>query len=285
MNNSCNTFKFTVKKYVILKKEAKEQLNYKDELEDKIIELSLKLKNKDKELNEVVELNNLIFKKLIHNLKNPVGIAFSFSEMILEGIDNYNPEKLKSHVEIIKNSSDFSLKFLNKLAEYARYQQLELKFTFLEYDFLNFINSVIAKAEVLANKKSIHINKKLPTEVVKFKFDKNELEIAILNILNNAIRYSNENSEIGIEVTTTQSELNISVSDYGLGLEQKDFLFIFDEFCVVNTYSEDKEKCIGLGLPIAQKIVKKHGGKISIKSEISKGSTFTISLPLYGLNT
>lgn len=263
-----------------MKKESKEQLNYKDELEDKIIELSLKLKNKDKELNEVVELNNLIFKKLIHNLKNPIGIVFSFSEMILDGIDNYKPEKLKSHIEIIKNSSDFSLKFLNKLAEYARYQQTELKFTFLEYDFLSFINNVIAKAEVLANKKSIFIKKSLPAEVVKFKFDKNELELAILNILNNAIRYSNENSEIKIEVKTTKSELNINISDNGLGLEEKDFLFIFNEFSVVNTYSEDKEKCIGLGLPIAQKIVKKHRGKITVKSKISEGSIFTITLPL-----
>lgn len=279
MNYYSNTFKFTVKRYVILKKEIKELQDYTDELEEKIIELSLKLKNKNNELNEVVDLNNLIFKKLIHNLKNPVGVSFSFSEMILEGLPNYNPDKLKSHIEIIKNSAEFSLNFLNKLAEYARYQQPDLKFTFLAYNFNNFINAVIEKAEVLANKKSIRIKKHIPLAVIEFKFDKNELEIAILNILNNAIRYSKENTEIEVELILENANLIISISDNGIGLEEKDLSFIFNEFSVVNTYSEDKVKCIGLGLPIAQKIVKKHEGKISVKSEILKGSTFTISLP------
>ena len=76
-----------------------------DELEEKIIELSLKLKKRTSELNEVVELNNLIFKKLIHNLKNPVGCCFFIFRNDFGGYSrNYTPEKLEKSLEIIKNS-------------------------------------------------------------------------------------------------------------------------------------------------------------------------------------
>lgn len=279
MINSFNTVKFTVKRCVILKKDDKEQANYYNQLEEKIVELSLKLKNKNNELNEVVALNNLVFKKLIHNLKNPVGVSFSFSEMMLEGLPNYTQDKLQKHIEIIKNSSDFSLKFLNKLAEFSRYQLPDLKFIFEVYNFNEFIRAVIEKAQLNANEKHIVIRKKIPEKTIKFKFDKNELEHAILNIINNAVRYSNKNTEIEIEVIENASEIEIIVSDNGMGIDEKDIFLIFDEFYVVNTYSEDKIKCIGLGLPIAQKIIKRHGGKIAVKSELTKGSVFTISLP------
>lgn len=262
-----------------MKKDDKKQTNYNDQLEEKIVELSLKLKSKNNELNEVITLNNLIFKKLIHNLKNPVGVSFSFSEMMLEGLQNYTPDKLQKHIEIIKNSSDFSLKFLNKLAEFSRYQLPDLKFIFEVYNFNEFIDRVIEKAQLMANEKRIFINKKLPENTIKFKFDKSELEIAILNIINNAVRYSNENTAIEIEVIENTLAIEIIVSDNGLGIAEKDIFLIFDEFCVVNTYSEDKIKCIGLGLPIAQKIIKRHGGKIAVKSKLGKGSVFTISLP------
>ena len=64
-----------------------------------------------------------------------------------------------------------------------------------------------------------------------------------------------------------------------MGISEKDIPAIFNEFYVVNTYSNDKVKCIGLGLPIANKIVKKHQGKIIVESELEKGSVFTIIIP------
>jgi signal transduction histidine kinase len=64
-----------------------------------------------------------------------------------------------------------------------------------------------------------------------------------------------------------------------MGISENDISTIFNEFFVVNTYANDKSKCIGLGLPIASKIIKRHGGKIAVISEIEKGTTFTVTLP------
>jgi signal transduction histidine kinase len=274
-----NTVKFTRKKYVILKKEAKNKQNTYSELEDKIIELSLQLKGKSNELNEVIAVNNLLLKKLIHNLKNPIGVSFSFSEMILEGLPNYQPERLKNHIEIIKNSSEFSLNFLNKLAEFSRYQLPDLKFSFLTQNLSKVVQEVVDKLQLNAHKKNIKIALTLPPNDVIFNFDKDELFIAISNILNNAIRFSGENTTIAVVVENKNDNITIRVTDQGMGISENDISTIFNEFFVVNTYANDKSKCIGLGLPIASKIIKRHGGKIAVISEIEKGTTFTVTLP------
>lgn len=262
-----------------MKKEDKSQQNYYNDLEDKIIELSLNLKRKNNELNEVIDLNNLIFKKLIHNLKNPIGVSFSFSEMILEGLPNYNPDRLKSHIEIIKNSTEFSLNLLNRLADFSRYQLPDMKFIFQTQNFTKVLKEVIEKAQTLANEKEIKIISNLPEKDIFLNFDKDELSIALLNIINNAIRFSEEKSIVNIHVTEDDTSVKISVIDNGLGISEKDIPAIFNEFYVVNTYSNDKVKCIGLGLPIANKIVKKHQGKIIVESELEKGAVFTIIIP------
>ena len=226
MNNSFNTVKFTSKRYVILKKEAKTVNNYTDNLEEKVIELSLKLKGKDRQLEDVIELNNLTFKKLIHNLKNPVGVAFSFSEMILEGLQNYTPDKLERHIEIIKNSSEFSLNLLNSFAEFHRYQSTDLKLYFANQNFSKFLLEILEIAKKNANEKGIRIQTNLPEKDIEYYFDKTELAKAISNVLINAIRYSSENTTIHLNVFEDKNEINVIITDQGIGIEKEHLPFI-----------------------------------------------------------
>jgi len=279
LNNSFNTVKFTLKRYVILKKEAKMVNNYTDNLEEKVVELSLKLKGKNKELEDIIELNNLTFKKLIHNLKNPVGVSFSFSEMILEGLQNYTPDKLERHIEIIKNSSEFSLNLLNSFAEFHRYQSTDLKLYFANQNFSKVILEVLEKVKKKADEKGISIQTNLPEKDIEYYFDKTELAKAISNVLNNAIRYSSESTSVHLNIFESKNEINVIIADQGIGIEEMHLPFIFNDFFVVNTYSTDTKKCIGLGLPITKRILDIHSGKITVESQIGKGSTFTITLP------
>ena len=279
MNNSFNTVKFTLKRYVILKKDPKIVNNYTDNLEEKIVELSLRLKGKNKELEDAIELNNLTFKKLIHNLKNPVGVAFSFSEMILEGLPNYTPDKLERHIEIIKNSSEFSLNLLNSFAEFHRYQSTDLKLYFATQNFSKVLLEILENFKKKANEKGISIQTHLPKNDIEYNFDKTELTKAISNVLDNAIRYSPENTAIQISVFENKNEINVIIADQGIGIEENHLPFIFNDFFVVNTYSNDTKKCIGLGLPITKRILAMHNGTITTESQIGKGSIFTITLP------
>ena len=99
------------------------------------------------------------------------------------------------------------------------------------------------------------------------------------NVLDNAIRYSPENTAIQISVFENKNEINVIIADQGIGIEENHLPFIFNDFFVVNTYSNDTKKCIGLGLPITKRILAMHNGTITTESQIGKGSIFTITLP------
>ncbi len=260
-------------------KKEKNSDKYIPELEEKIIDLSLKLKSKSNELNAAIETNSKILGKLTHNLKNPVGVIFSFSEMMLEDLEDYSTEKLGKHLQIIKNSATFSLALLDTVSKYSMVQSPNFILKPEQINFSELINSLINEFSVKAAEKNIVLEVNIPSNDIILTLDKDEITQALNAVLNNALRYSNENSSIAITVEKLKNMVETTITDQGIGISETDLPHIFEEFYVVNTYSEDKQKCIGLGLAITKKIIEKHKGKISAKSTLEKGSSFKVILP------
>jgi len=278
LKNTNNKIIFT-KNNSILGEIDKKSKEYISELEEKIVELSLKLKSKTNELNSLNESNKKIIGKLIHNLKNPIGVIFSFSEMMLEDFQDYSSEKMEKHLQIIKNSAGFSIQLLNIIAKYSQLQSPDLELNFKRLNYIELLNTIINEFGVLAEEKKIAIKRNFTENAIFLKVDEEEISLVIRNIMSNAVRYSNENSTITITVTETNNSVETVITDEGIGISEGNLSAIFNEFYVVNTYSSDKQKCIGLGLPIARKIIQLHKGEISVKSNINKGSSFKITLP------
>lgn len=253
--------------------------SYIPKLEEKIIDLSLKLKSKSNELNETIETNSKILSKLTHNLRNPIGVVFSFSEMILEDLEDYSPDKLGKHIQIIKNSATFSLAFLDTISKYSRVSSPNYNLKTEQINYSDLVKSVVNDIKVKASEKNIILQLDLPSNDIFLTLDNDEITEALSAVLNNAIRYSNENSTIRISMEVIKNAIETSITDQGIGISEADLPHIFEEFYVVNTYSEDKQKCIGLGLTITKKIVEKHQGRISAACTLEKGSSFKILLP------
>ncbi|HCE53917.1 MAG TPA: hypothetical protein DER05_02515 [Lutibacter sp.] len=262
-----------------LAKKEENSEKYIPALEEKIIDLSLKLKSKSNELNTVVETNSKILGKLTHNLKNPVGVIFSFSEMMLEDLEDYSMEKLRKHIQIIKNSATFSLAFLDTVSKYTRVQSPNFALKTELSNYVELVKSRITEFNGIASEKNIGLDIDVPSNDIFLTLDRNEISQALSAVLNNAMRYSNENSTIKITVEELKNTVETTITDQGIGISETDLPHIFEEFYVVNTYSEDKQKCIGLGLAIAKKIVELHKGKIEVNSIFEKGSSFKIILP------
>jgi len=263
----------------ILPKIKRKSEEYISELEDKIVTLSLKLRNKTNELNSVNEVNKKTIGKLVHNLKNPIGVVYSFSDMIIEDVEDYTTEKLEKHLQVIKNSAEFSLQFLNSIAKYSQLQSPDLKYDLKTLNYINIVTNVIAEFNSIAEEKNIRIETDLPESLPFLQVDEAEISLAIKNIINNAFRYSNEKSTIKITIKENLNTVETIINDEGIGISEENLPYISTNFFVVNTYSEDKQKCIGLGLSIANKIVEHHKGKILITSVLHKGSSIKILLP------
>lgn len=251
-----------------------------ESLKDEIISLRIALKNANAMLKEERESHAEIINKLSHDLKNPIGIIYSFIEMILEKGDNYDKEKRQKYLNVIKNSASFSIELLNNLAKYSNLLSKDMSLSLEKTNYSELLKSVTQSFEKQAESKGISLQDNLCNENVILIMDEHEITTAINNILSNAIRFSRQGSEINVELEIVDNVAVTRISDEGIGISEKHFKDIFKEFYTVNTYDEHRQKCVGLGLNLASKIVQFHNGKILIDSAPGKGSVFSIELPV-----
>lgn len=254
----------------------KESEEYIQNLEEKIVELSLKLKQKNYQLKNASKESQKVLGKLTHNLKNPVGVISSFSEMMLEDLEDFTSEKLTKFLKAINNSAKFSLHFLNAIAKYSQVKSLEFELNLEKVNLIELVENIVAKLTVKAGNKNITILKNYPKQQLFLNLDASEMGIALYNILDNAIRYSSENTTITITIIQNKEAIEISCLDEGIGISEDNLLHIFEPFFVVNTYDTEKIKCIGLGLTVTKMIVEKHAGNLQVKSKLNQGSEFRI---------
>lgn len=263
-----------------MKKTQKNSKEYINELEDKIIDLSLKLKKQSKLLELEETNNNELINKLTHNLKNPIGIAYSFSDMMLEDSINYTPEKLEKHLKIVKESSEYAINLLNTFVIFQTIKSSNCEYKFELKDYSELVTTVVNDITTNSENKNINLQNSIPNETILLAIDAEKIVFVLKQLLNNAIRFSEENSIIKINITKHNSTVETIITDEGIGISEEDLNNVFKDFYVVNTYDLYKQKCIGLGLSTAKNILKKHGGTISIKSNNGKGTTVKIKLPI-----
>ena len=180
--------------------------------------------------------------------------------------------------KIINNNIDQVNKLQSlsdSLLELAQYQNINNRNYFKIVSLKKIIDEVVERITPLAEKKQIVIKKKLIE--AEMKANKDSLNNLFTILLDNAIKYSQNNTQIIGSLKKSNKSIVVSITDSGIGIDKKDLPHIFDRF-----YRADKARTkdgYGLGLSIAKKIVNDHNGSIDVKSKRGQGTTFTIKLP------
>lgn len=237
-------------------------------------------------LNDITELRKLekvrsdFVANVSHELKTPVTSIKGFVETLLDSpLDQ--PEQTKHFLEIIQRQSNRLNAIIEDLLSLSGLEEESEKRN-IKLETQN-LNSVIDEVVELASSKAEQSNVKLTIdcpEGAKGRINSDLLEQALLNLVNNAIKYSPQNSEVVIKVLTDDRYVAISVQDQGCGIEKKHLSRIFERFYVVDKARSRKLGGTGLGLSIVKHIALVHGGFVGVESTFGKGSTFTIQLPL-----
>lgn len=262
-----------------MKKNIENSANYIEELEQKVVDLSLQLKNNKNELSVVKAENFQRLRKAIHNLKNPVGVGFSFAE-ILATVDCVSSnEKYKKYIEIIKNSNDYSIQILNSLAKLNRLISPDHKQIHTSINYANLVSSVISEFEKTPENKGFIIPEISSKKDLFLTIDKQEIEVLLSVLIHNALRFSPNKTTVKIEVIERGDFIETIITDQGIGISEENLETIFKEFFVVNTYDVKEEKCMGLGLAIAKIIIQYHNGKIDVSSTLNSGTVVKFELP------
>jgi len=251
---------------------------YIQELEDKIVDLSFNLKSCNNKLTTFKKDNYQRTRTLVHNLKNPIGVAYSFAEMIADSSENISKEKLDKYIDVIKKSTSFSIELLSSLSVINSLNAPDFTINLQKTNYCNFLNGIVAKFNQDKISKN-RITTNFPNGEINLRIDTHKIEIAIKNLLSNALRFSKNNTTINITVVENENTIETTITDQGIGIAEDNLANLFDEFYTINTYCEYNNKCVGLGLTIVKQILNYHHGEIIVKSVLENGSSFAISIP------
>ena len=213
-----------------------------------------------------------------HELRTPLTIMIGELELALRSPDK-SPEEYEM---IIISSLEEAARLTNvveTLLELARAETGQVKMKYALTNLTKFMIDLCEDAEILAESKEILVEKNVEYEIDAF-VDSPRLHQAIINIIDNAVKYTPEGGKIYISLKKDNRFATIKVADTGIGIPENELLHIFDRFYRVDKARSHDIRGVGLGLSIVKWIVEAHNGSIIVESEVKQGTKFTISLPL-----
>jgi two-component system cell cycle sensor histidine kinase PleC len=214
-----------------------------------------------------------------HELRTPLNAVIGYSELILDGIYGEVPEKVRGVMERVEVSGRHLLGLINDVLDLSKIEAGQLTLSLADYSMRDVVDTAVTSVEALAAAKGLGLKTSVPQELPIGKGDPQRLTQVLLNLLGNAIKFT-EAGEIRVEVGVTRGEFIVSVIDTGPGIPANDRARIFEEFQQLDSSSTRRKGGSGLGLSIALRIVKLHGGSIEVLSTLGEGSIFRVSLPV-----
>lgn len=225
--------------------------------------------------NSLKEKREEFTSNVTHELKTPLTIISGFAELLKSG--NVEEEKTKEFGGIIYKQSTNLQRLIDDLLKISKLEANEsIIIEELSIDKLG--DEVCDDLAIEIKNKNLNLVKDF--DRVKAKVNGEMIKEAMMNLLTNAIKYNRDGGEIKFKIAKEDGFALVQISDNGIGIEEELLDRIFERFYVVDHSRSKKISSTGLGLSIVKHIVEAHGGRIEVTSEIGKGSTFTIYLPI-----
>ena len=226
------------------------------------------------------DIKNDFINNMTHELKTPISTVALASEMLNDSSIEKSKEKVNHYVRIIKEENQRLGLLVENILQTAVLDKGQFKLRPQEVDVHEIIDRAISNIRLQVEKREgeIHLEKNAKQNILQA--DRVHLTNIIYNLVDNALKYSEEKPAIKISTENINNGIQIAVSDNGIGISKENQKKIFETFYRVPTGNIHNVKGFGLGLSYVKAAVEKHGGSVSVESEIGKGSTFKVYLPL-----
>lgn len=212
-----------------------------------------------------------------HELRTPIASCKAIVETLQNGAMK-DRSVAKDFLQRMQVEVDKLTQMVSELSELSRIESGELPLVLGSVDLVGVINRVTQRLKAQADRAQLTISSDIMPDLPRVKVDENRIEQVLVNLVHNAIKFTQANGKIVISAGLKDDSLLVSVKDTGIGIPRDELSRIFERF-----YKVDKARSgggTGLGLAIAKHIVQAHGCTIRVESEEGKGSTFTFSLPI-----
>ncbi|MCG8482327.1 MAG: cell wall metabolism sensor histidine kinase WalK [Clostridia bacterium] len=215
-----------------------------------------------------------------HELKTPLTSIKSYTETLLDGAIE-DKEMAIQFLMVVDSESDRMGRLVKDLLQLSRLDYKREKWNKSNNNLLDIVKTAVLKIQINVKNKNQYLNKLYKeSEYIPVYVDKDRIDQVILNILSNAIKYTQEGGRIDIDTVRKENEAHIVIGDNGIGIPEEDIPRLFERFYRVDKARSRVLGGTGLGLSIAKQIIQEHGGDITIESQEGNGTTATITLPI-----
>lgn len=214
-----------------------------------------------------------------HELRTPVASIKTMAETLIFGAKD-DPEVRDKFLNIINSESDRMKILIDNLLDLAKIESKEYKIQKEKVSLNNLVENVFENFKIKVGEKNIKLINNIPLDFPIVSVDRNVITQVLNNLVDNAIKYNKEDGSIIISANYSDKELIVNVEDTGFGIPSTELPRIFERFYRVDRARSKELGGTGLGLSIVKHLIEKHGGKITVESELNKGSKFTFILPL-----
>lgn len=214
-----------------------------------------------------------------HELRTPLSMMQGYTEALLDEFGD-NPEQRRELTAIIHDETLRMRRLVNSLLDLAQLESGQFQMNFAETDMSALVRWVARKFQALAADRGVDLKVNVLDDHVAVLGDGDRLEQVFTNLVDNAIRHTQDGGQVEVHVSRSERHANIRISDTGSGISEEDLPYIWERFYKADKARTRGDAGIGLGLPIARHIVLEHGGDIIVESGSRQGTTFTVAIPL-----
>ncbi len=246
---------------------------------DEVTKQKEELQRLNEQLTELIATKDKFFSIIAHDLKSPFQGLLGYSSILSQEYSTLTEEEKISFIHNIEELSNSSYRLLENLLEWSRIQTGKMNLNVENFNLLAEVFSTLSLIKQTANNKGIEFNYNIDNSIF-INADKYMLTAIIRNLASNSIKFTNSGGKIDLTVEKVEHFIRFSVKDTGIGISKDSIDKLFRVDKNISTKGTANEEGTGLGLLLCKEMIERHGGAITVESEVGKGTIFTFTIPL-----
>jgi signal transduction histidine kinase len=214
-----------------------------------------------------------------HELRTPLALIRLYAETLELGRIT-TQEKKDDYYRIIRKESERLTALINNILDFSRIEAGRKEYDFRETDIAELVRNTLDSYRYQIEQQGFAFEQSIDSSIPKVRIDREAIARALVNLVNNALKYSANEKFLGVRLYRANDRLKLEVSDRGIGITRREQSKIFEKFYRTGDPLVHNTKGSGLGLSLVRHITRAHGGDVEVESTPGKGSKFILSLPL-----